>query len=108
VLSAKRVYRLYPAEQVQLQTKKRMKCAAQVRVPLSGATRPNQRWSMNFVSVFPERARRERVTAGKRCSAVSRSSMKQEVAKLPTPALSGSGSEGNSQPQFVEHPCFNG
>ena len=27
--------------------------------------------------------------------------------KLPTPALSGSGSRVFSQPHFVEHPCFN-
>ena len=49
-VNAKRVYRLYRAEQLQVRTKKRAKRAAQVRVPLSGATRPNQRWSMDFVS----------------------------------------------------------
>src|SRR6185437_926467 len=32
-----------------VRTQKRKK-AAQVRVPLAGATRPNQRWSMDFVS----------------------------------------------------------
>ena len=50
VVNAKRVYRLYRAEQLQVQTKKRRKRAAQVRVPLAGAIRPNQRWSMDFVS----------------------------------------------------------
>jgi len=50
VVNAKRVYRLYRAEQLQVRTKKRAKRAAQERVPLSGATRPNQRWSMDFVS----------------------------------------------------------
>jgi putative transposase len=49
-VNAKRVYRLYRAEALQVRTKKRAKRAAQVRVPLSGATRPNQRWSMDFVS----------------------------------------------------------
>ncbi len=33
-----------------MRTKKRAKRAAQVRVPPSGATRPNRRWSMDFVS----------------------------------------------------------
>jgi putative transposase len=50
VVNAKRVYRLYRAEQLQVQTKKRTKRTAQVRVSLSEATRPNQRWSMDFVS----------------------------------------------------------
>jgi putative transposase len=50
VVSAKRVYRLYRAKQPQVPTKKRSKGAAQVHVPLSGATRPNQRWSIDFVS----------------------------------------------------------
>jgi putative transposase len=50
VVNAKRVYRLYRAEALQVRTKKRAKRAAQARVPLSGATRPNQRWSMDFVS----------------------------------------------------------
>lgn len=50
VVNAKRVYRLYRAEQLQVQTKKRRKRVAQARVPLPGASRPNQRWSMDFVS----------------------------------------------------------
>jgi len=49
-VNAKRVYRLYRAEQLQVQTKKRRKRVAQVRVRLPGANRPNQRWSMDFVS----------------------------------------------------------
>jgi putative transposase len=49
-VNAKRVYRLYRAEQLQVRTKKRAKRAAQARVELPGATRPNQRWSMDFVS----------------------------------------------------------
>ena len=50
VVNAKRVYRLYRAEALEVRTKESAKRAAQVRVPLPGATRPNQRWSMDFVS----------------------------------------------------------
>jgi putative transposase len=49
-VNAIRVYRLYRAEALQVRTKKRTKRTAQVRVLLSEATRPNQRWSMDFVS----------------------------------------------------------
>ena len=49
-INAKRVYRLYREEGLQVRTTKRAKRAANVRVPLAGATRPNQRWSMDFVS----------------------------------------------------------
>lgn len=49
-VNAKRVYRLYREEGLQVRTKKRAKRAAHVRVPLATATRPNQRWSMDFVS----------------------------------------------------------
>lgn len=49
-VNAKRVYRLYREEGLQVRTAKRKKGAARVRVPLAGATRGNQRWSMDFVS----------------------------------------------------------
>ena len=49
-VNAKRVYRLYREEGLQVRTKKRTKRAGHVRVPLASATRPNQRWSMDFVS----------------------------------------------------------
>jgi putative transposase len=49
-VNAKRVYRLYREEQLQVQTSKRTKRARQTRVALAGASRPNQRWSMDFVS----------------------------------------------------------
>jgi putative transposase len=51
-VNAKRVYRLYREEglQVRMRTTKRAKDAARVRVPLAGAMRRNQRWSMDFVS----------------------------------------------------------
>ena len=49
-VNAKRVYRLYCEEGLQVRTKKRAKRATHVRVPLPAATRWNQRWSMDFVS----------------------------------------------------------
>ncbi len=49
-VNAKRVYRLYRDEQLQVQAAKRIKRAPHLRVPLTGAMRPNQRWSMDFVS----------------------------------------------------------
>jgi putative transposase len=49
-VNTKRVYRLYREEGLQVRTTKRAKRAARVRVPLMGATRQNQRWSMDFVN----------------------------------------------------------
>ena len=49
-VNAKRVYRLYREEELQVRTSKRAKRARQTRVALPGASRPNQRWSMDFVS----------------------------------------------------------
>ena len=49
-VNAKRVYRLYCEEGLQVRTAKRAKRAAYTRVPLPEAVRPNQRWSMDFVS----------------------------------------------------------
>ena len=49
-MNTKRVYRLYREEGLQVRTKKRGKRAAHARVPLPEAARPNQRWSMDFVS----------------------------------------------------------
>jgi putative transposase len=48
-VNAKRIYRLYREEGLIVRTQKR-KRAAQSRVPLSSATGPNHRWSMDFVS----------------------------------------------------------
>lgn len=48
-VNAKRIYRLYKEEGLIVRTQKRKK-AAQSRVPLSSATGPNHRWSMDFVS----------------------------------------------------------
>jgi putative transposase len=49
-VNAKRVYRIYREEQMQVRTVKRTKLAPHLRVALAGANRPNQRWSMDFVS----------------------------------------------------------
>jgi putative transposase len=49
-VNAKRVYRLYREEQLQVRTAKRAKQEPQLRVPLVAAGRANQRWSMDFVS----------------------------------------------------------
>jgi putative transposase len=48
-VNAKRVYRIYREEGLMLRTQKRKK-AAEARAPLAAAMRPNQRWSMDFVS----------------------------------------------------------
>ena len=49
-VNAKRIYRLYREEGLQVRTKKRVKRAAHNRVPLPQPVRANQRWSMDFVS----------------------------------------------------------
>ena len=49
-VNKKRVYRLYRMEGLEVRTKKRRKLASRVRVPLSAATAPNERWAMDFVS----------------------------------------------------------
>lgn len=50
IVNAKRVYRLYQQEGLQVRMAKRSKRASHVRVPLPAPARPNQRWSMDFVS----------------------------------------------------------
>ena len=49
-VNAKRIYRLYTAEGLTVRTKHRTKAAGRARVPQPGATAPNQRWSMDFMS----------------------------------------------------------
>lgn len=49
-VNAKRVYRLYRAEGLTVRTKHRTKAAGRARVPQPGATAPNKRWSMDFMS----------------------------------------------------------
>lgn len=49
-VNAKRVYRIYREENLGVRTAKRKKRSTHLRVPLPEPTRPNQRWSMDFVS----------------------------------------------------------
>ena len=49
-VNTKRVYRIYREENLGVRTAKRKKRSAHLRVPLAEPTRPNQRWSMDFVS----------------------------------------------------------
>lgn len=49
-VNAKRIYRLYQDEGLTVRTKPRRRLASRARVPLPAPTRPNERWSMDFVS----------------------------------------------------------
>jgi putative transposase len=49
-VNAKRVYRLYGLEGLEVRTKPRKKLASRARVVRPTVTRPNERWSMDFVS----------------------------------------------------------
>jgi len=49
-VNAKRIYRLDTEEGLTVRTKHRTKAAGRARVPQPGATAPNQRWSMDFMS----------------------------------------------------------
>jgi putative transposase len=49
-VNAKRIYRLYAEEGLTVRTKPRKRLASRPRVPLPAPTRPNERWSMDFVS----------------------------------------------------------
>jgi len=49
-VNTKRVYRIYREENLGVRTAQRKKRSTHLRVPLSEPTRPNQRWSMDFVS----------------------------------------------------------
>lgn len=49
-VNTKRVYRIYREDNLGVRTAKRKKRSTHLRVPLPEATRPNQRWSMDFVS----------------------------------------------------------
>ena len=60
-VNAKSVYRLYTADGLAVRTKIREKLARRARVPLApAATRPNEKWSMDFVAArlldFPPQA----------------------------------------------------
>ena len=49
-MNHKRVYRLYCQEGLAVRTKKRRKLASRARVFGPSATRPNERWSMDFIT----------------------------------------------------------
>lgn len=49
-VNAKRIYRLYSEEGLTVRTKQRKKLARRQRVPAPAAMRPNQCWSMDFMS----------------------------------------------------------
>jgi putative transposase len=49
-VNAKRIYRLYTEDGLAVRTKVRKKIARRSRVPALRATRPNDKWSMDFVA----------------------------------------------------------
>jgi putative transposase len=49
-INAKRIYRLYCEEGLSVRSQPRKKLASRVRVTPSAAARPNERWSMDFIS----------------------------------------------------------
>ncbi len=57
----KRVYRIYRQEGLTVRSKKRKRAAGVERIPLVAPTRPNQGWSMDFVSDALSSGRRFRV-----------------------------------------------
>jgi putative transposase len=60
-VNAKRIYRLYKEEGLIVRTKSRKKLASRVRVPLTVAGRPNERWAMDFIHERTEDGRQFRV-----------------------------------------------
>ena len=61
VVNAKKTYRLYRAEHLQVRRKKRKRLPARDRVPLPHLGGPNQRWSMDFRSDQLATGRRGRI-----------------------------------------------
>ena len=57
----KRVHRLYKLLNLQLRTKHKKKRAASVRVPIDGARRINERWSMDFMCDTLDNGRQFRI-----------------------------------------------
>jgi putative transposase len=57
----KRVSRVYREEGLQVRKRRRKKRAAAVRVPLPAPSRPNERWSMDFVMDALQHGRRIRI-----------------------------------------------
>lgn len=50
VVNAKRTYRLYREEGLRVRRRRRKRLPPRDRIPLQAAERPNQRWSLDFVS----------------------------------------------------------
>ena len=50
VINKKRTYRIYTQERLQVRRRRRRKLPRQRRFQLLRATRPNQRWSLDFIS----------------------------------------------------------
>lgn len=61
VVNAKRTYRIYREEKLQVRTKRRKRLANRPRVEMAVPDAPNQRWSMDFVSDQLATGRRFRV-----------------------------------------------
>jgi putative transposase len=61
VVNHKRIYRLYREEGLSLRRKARKRLRAGVRTVLPAPSRPNERWSMDFVSEVTAAGRRFRV-----------------------------------------------
>ncbi len=57
----KRVYRLYRQEGLSLRLRRRKRLSSAARIPLARPQRPNQRWSMDFMSDFTAEGRRLRI-----------------------------------------------
>jgi putative transposase len=53
MVNPKRIYRLYSEDGLTVRTKVRKKLARRSRVFTPKATRPNQKWSMDFMSAKP-------------------------------------------------------
>ena len=49
-VNAKRIYRFYTEDGLAVRTKVRKKIARRARIPVPGATRPNEKWSMDLVA----------------------------------------------------------
>lgn len=61
LVNHKRIYRLYRLEGLSVRTKRRRRLVAAPREALAAPTRPNQRWSMDFVSDSTQAGQRFRV-----------------------------------------------
>lgn len=63
-INKKRVQRIYVEEKLSLRSKRRIKRAAAVRMPLPATTAPNQVWSIDFVWDWVQSGRRLKMLTG--------------------------------------------